>query len=374
MSILLLALMSCAPDAPVRRFQVTATYGSFDLVAMDGTGAGTLHGYFVDGQFGLPTLAVNLGDTIEITLYNETGEDMGLHGHGLRYDEDNNGVSRVAAPGESVTYTWYATEGVGNFLYHSHQMDANMYEYQAEAGILGAIVVLDPREPAPDNMVTYLLMAAYEPWTEATSGTAVPIEEAPRSGTKTAAATAVPAGGTSVATTRSSSSAGEAPPSPPGTACASAADIVVTADEEEEAYDLPDVVGLRSGTHGGSDTASGGTAGSTMGSHNHTMVVQSVSGEGWLNTETHESAMSQAPLGGSLRVNVVSFGSEFHTFHLHGYTWKDPGTGLTTDSVTVGPGTAYGFVVDELDNPGTWNVHCHVESHNHQMSAWLEVE
>jgi FtsP/CotA-like multicopper oxidase with cupredoxin domain len=384
MSILVLGLMSCAPEAPVRRFHVTATYGSFDVVAMDGTGVGTLHGYFVDGQFGLPTLVVNLGDTIEITLQNDTFEAMGLHAHGVRYDEDNDGVTRVAAPGQSTTYTWSATEGVGNFLYHSHQMDAEMYEYQAEAGILGALVVLDPTEPLPANMVTYLLMAAYEPWTEAASGAPEQVEEEPRSGAE--------AGGERSSDARPESGGAESSSvdAPPGRldaapACDSEVVVTVTAEEEEEPSALPNVVAMAAGgheavdtgseTHGGADTGGhGGTGGGTMGEHNHTMVVQSVSGNGWLNTETHESAVARAPLGESLRVNVVSFGSEFHTFTMHGYTWKDPGTGLTTDSVTIGPGTAYGFTLDELDNPGTWSVHCHVGSHNHQMSTWLVVE
>jgi FtsP/CotA-like multicopper oxidase with cupredoxin domain len=376
MSILLLSLLACSPDAPVRRFDVTATYGSFELVSMDGTTGGSLHGYHVDGQFGLPTLAVELGDTIEITLHNDTFESMGLHPHGVHYDKDNEGVERVAAPGESVTYTWQATEGVGTFMYHSHQMDASMYEYQAEAGILGALVVLDPRERTPDNMVTYLLMAAYEPWTEVASGNSTePVAEQDPSGTQSNAARTV------TGVTPKSGGGPDAALGPIGedaAACTQGAGIVVVADDEDAELDLPDATGLGAGSHTGTDTSDtashhGGTTG-TLGTHNHTMVVQSVSGAGWLHTDTRESAISQAPLGESLRVNVISFGTDFHTFHLHGYTWKDPGTGMTTDSVTVGPGTAYGFELDELDNPGSWNVHCHVESHNHSMSGWLEVE
>ena len=104
------------------------------------------------------------------------------------------------------------------------------------------------------------------------------------------------------------------------------------------------------------------------------MVVQTVSGEGWLQTDTRESNVHEANLGDTVRMNVISFGTDFHTFHLHGDTWKDPGTGMTTDSVTVGPGTAYYFTLAPLDNPGVWNVHCHVESHNHSMSAWMDVK
>lgn len=367
MSTLLLSLLACSPEPQIRRFDVTATYGSFEIVSMDGTSAGTLHGYHVDGQFGLPTVAVHLGDTIEITLHNETVEPMGLHPHGVHYDKANDGVERVAAPGDSITYTWQATEGAGTFLYHSHQMDAMMYEYQAEAGILGALVVLDPREAAPDSMVTYLLMAAYEPWTEAATGPRAPVEEKESSGAET---------------NESRRSRRSGPSTPRGTtasSCPSSADIVVVADEQRD-HAIPRQTGLGAGSHTGGDTGDtssghhGGSGGSTLGTHNHTLVVQSVSGPGWTQTTTHESAISQARLGDTLRVNVVSFGTEFHTFHLHGHTWTDPGTGLTTDAVTVGPGTAYAFVLDPLDNPGSWNVHCHVEAHHHSMSGWLDVE
>lgn len=324
MSTLLLALLACSEGSVVRRFHVTATYGAYELVGMDGNVAGTVHGYHVDGQFGLPTLVVNRGDTIVITLQNDTFEAMGLHPHGVRYDKDNDGVERVAAPGESVTYTWEATEGAGNFLYHSHQMDASGYEYQAEAGVLGALVVLDPAEPPPDRMLTYLLMSAYEPWTEAASGTSTPAEEREPGGIPTRTAL---------------------PPPPAGT------------------HD----------TGGGDTSHAHGSGGGTLGTHNHTLVTQVVSGEGWLRTDTRESGVAEVAMGETLRVNLVSFGSEFHTFHLHGHTWTDPGTGLTLDTVAVGPGEGYGFTLPALDNPGRWNVHCHVESHNHSMWAWLDV-
>jgi FtsP/CotA-like multicopper oxidase with cupredoxin domain len=322
---------------------------------MDGNGLGTLHGYHVDGQFGLPTLVVSLGDTIEITLQNDTFEAMGLHPHGVAYDQDNDGVSRVADPGGSVTYTWRATEGVGTFPYHSHQMDAAGYEYQAEAGVLGAIVVLDPAERPPDRMVTYLMTALYEPWTEAATGNPEPVDERDADGSNRVMAA-------------------RTPPS-----------------DADEPLHLPgpriepgELDGhARSWAAAGHDTGGGatdtgghahGSGTGTLGTHNHALVVQTVGGEGWTATDTRESNVHAAKLGETVRMNVISFGSEFHTFHLHGHTWEDPGTGQVTDSVTVGPGTAYHLTLDPLDNPGRWNVHCHVESHSHSMSAWMDVD
>jgi FtsP/CotA-like multicopper oxidase with cupredoxin domain len=380
MSTLLLALLSCSTDAPIRRFHVTATYGDVEIVGMAGTGLGALHGYHVDGQFGLPTLVAELGDTVEITLQNDTFEAMGLHPHGVRYDIDNDGISRLAAPGESVTYTWYATEGTGTFPYHSHEMDSAGYEYQAEAGILGALVVLDPKEPAPDAMVTYLMMAAYEPWTDAETGTPTVVEEQSPSGTLPAAARG-PTGSGPLGPVASTPTLGPLSSDPSEDGCGGEGGPRIEPDDRDTEPGVPRDDGHASGTHdtsGTTDTSSahghGGSGGSTLGTHNHMLVVQTVSGAGWLQTDTRESNVSAAPAGASLRVNVVSFGTEFHTFHMHGYTWTDPGTDQVTDSVTVGPGTAYGFTIDALDNPGLWNIHCHVESHTHSMTAWMDVE
>lgn len=70
-----------------------------------------------------------------------------------------------------------------------------------------------------------------------------------------------------------------------------------------------------------------------------------------------------------LRIRFVGAGSEFHSMHLHGHdmlvTHKD-GTPLpapyAVDTLPIGPGERYDVIV-ELDNPGLWMMHDHVDPH-----------
>lgn len=285
------------PYVPVTRtWETTITAGDYTLLDMDGEGMGVLHGYHMDGQFLGPTLVATLGDTLEITVHNQTPVAIGLHPHGVHYDKDNEGLDLLAEPGGEITYTWEANQGAGTYLYHSHELDGDGHEYQAESGVLGVIVIRDPAEEAlyaPDHMINYIMMDTYQAST-------VPMEE-PDTGGDTG---------------------GENPP----------------AQVE-----------------------------------NRTMAVQEVRGEAWT-ADTLEDLTSHAALGESVRVNIVSFGSRFHTWHIHGYTWEDLATGETLDVIGLGPAESYHFYLPELDNPGMWMVHCHVDDHMDMMTTWLEVE
>jgi len=69
----------------------------------------------------------------------------------------------------------------------------------------------------------------------------------------------------------------------------------------------------------------------------------------------------RAKVGDRVRWRILSIGSEFHTFHVHGHRWT-LADGTITDNVTLGPGTYTTFDWVE-DNPGEWMYHCHVPSH-----------
>lgn len=79
----------------------------------------------------------------------------------------------------------------------------------------------------------------------------------------------------------------------------------------------------------------------------------------------------RARLGERVRVRVVSYGQQFHTFHLHGHLWLDDGT--PTDTHTLGPAEVYDkaefYAGAGADDPtpragvGDWMLHCHVEMH-----------
>jgi FtsP/CotA-like multicopper oxidase with cupredoxin domain len=67
-----------------------------------------------------------------------------------------------------------------------------------------------------------------------------------------------------------------------------------------------------------------------------------------------------ATLGDKVRINVLAMGTEFHTFHIHGYRWTE--SGRPRDSQMVGPATTW-WVDLIADNPGMWMYQCHVSEH-----------
>jgi FtsP/CotA-like multicopper oxidase with cupredoxin domain len=72
-----------------------------------------------------------------------------------------------------------------------------------------------------------------------------------------------------------------------------------------------------------------------------------------------------ARLGEKVRFHVLGMGTAFHTFHLHGHRWIEPGTTHVVDTVNVGPVYRQSFVVKAGEGVGTgeWHYHCHVVQH-----------
>ena len=78
-------------------------------------------------------------------------------------------------------------------------------------------------------------------------------------------------------------------------------------------------------------------------------------------------------LGDDVQMHVLGIDNNFHTFHLHGHRWTEPG-GNVVDNKTFGPGDSFP-VRFTADNPGRWFYHCHVFTHLHDgMSGWYLVE
>lgn len=72
-----------------------------------------------------------------------------------------------------------------------------------------------------------------------------------------------------------------------------------------------------------------------------------------------------ARLGELVRFHVIGMGTAFHTFHLHGHRWIEPGTTHVVDTTNIGPISRQAFVVKagEGVGPGDWHYHCHVVQH-----------
>jgi FtsP/CotA-like multicopper oxidase with cupredoxin domain len=69
----------------------------------------------------------------------------------------------------------------------------------------------------------------------------------------------------------------------------------------------------------------------------------------------------EARVGDSVQWDVIAFGDEFHTFHVHGHRWRTDG-GTPEDTRGLGPAESFRVRWKE-QAPGTWLYHCHVEAH-----------
>lgn len=119
----------------------------------------------VNGSIPGPTIQANWGDTVKVHLTNSLANNgTSLHFHGIRqnYTNSMDGVASITqcptAPGESITYTWRATQ-YGSSWYHSH------YDLQAWEGVLGGIVI---NGPSTANFDTDLGMLFLNDWSHQT--------------------------------------------------------------------------------------------------------------------------------------------------------------------------------------------------------------
>ncbi|KAI1419389.1 multicopper oxidase [Xylaria sp. FL1777] len=124
----------------------------FELVNMtlapDGVERMTLS---VNGSIPGPTIEADWGDTVVIHVTNSLQNNgTSIHWHGIRQQgtTEQDGVASITqcptAPGESLTYTWKATQ-YGTTWYHSH------FSLQAWNGVFGGIVIRGPASAPYDE-------------------------------------------------------------------------------------------------------------------------------------------------------------------------------------------------------------------------------
>jgi FtsP/CotA-like multicopper oxidase with cupredoxin domain len=122
----------------------------------------------VNGSIPGPTIFADWGDTVIVHVTNSlttSQNGTSIHFHGIRqnFTNQNDGVSAITqcptAPGESITYTWRATQ-YGSTWYHSH------FALQAWEGIFGGIVI---NGPATANYDTDLGMLFLNDWSHETA-------------------------------------------------------------------------------------------------------------------------------------------------------------------------------------------------------------
>jgi FtsP/CotA-like multicopper oxidase with cupredoxin domain len=121
-------------------FELTASYVKHD----PGTGE-PIRMMAYNGQIPGPELHLSEGAQVDITFTNQLDRPTTVHWHGLRLDNDNDGVPNVTQdpvqPGETFEYTIEVPDA-GVFWYHPHVRT----DLQKELGLYGAIVVDPPKE------------------------------------------------------------------------------------------------------------------------------------------------------------------------------------------------------------------------------------
>lgn len=93
-----------------------------------------------------PFLVAELGDEVDVSMFNNSPESHTIHLHGLDVDQANDGVpttSFYVIPNEEAVYS-FSAEHAGTFLYHCHVTTT----IHLTMGMYGMIVV-----HAPDNQI-----------------------------------------------------------------------------------------------------------------------------------------------------------------------------------------------------------------------------
>jgi FtsP/CotA-like multicopper oxidase with cupredoxin domain len=110
-----------------------------------------------------PEIRAVVGDTLQVEFFNQTDRPLSMHPHGVVYTLENEGAQYFpyrgggdrVPPGFKYTYTWMVDDKSGPspgepssrvWLYHSHVMA----EEEIYAGLIGTIVVTDPRHARDD--------------------------------------------------------------------------------------------------------------------------------------------------------------------------------------------------------------------------------
>ncbi|HEU4480732.1 MAG TPA: multicopper oxidase domain-containing protein [Actinomycetota bacterium] len=103
-----------------------------------------------------PQIHADLGDKVRIILNNELVEPTTMHLHGMTVPANMDGVPVISQdavlPGESFTYE-FTVRNTGSNMYHSH-FNA---QKQVPMGLLGALIVEDPKDPPADVDHTMIL-------------------------------------------------------------------------------------------------------------------------------------------------------------------------------------------------------------------------
>ncbi len=110
-----------------------------------------------------PTLRANMGDTLEVTLFNKQAGVHSLHSHQSGYQQAYDGTIlgaywSMVATGRNFTYVIKA-ERAGLFYYHCHSDYVHPIAIHIHQGLYGALIVDDSSNPLPPAKENILVMS-----------------------------------------------------------------------------------------------------------------------------------------------------------------------------------------------------------------------
>lgn len=112
-----------------------------------------------------PTLRVQPGDTLSVTLQNDLSVPTSLHTHGLHVSPESDNPLVTVDPGASKTFTYAIAQDqpAGTFWYHPHVHGTTAA--QVASGLSGALIVEDEIDAALDDATSEDVVIAVPPLT-----------------------------------------------------------------------------------------------------------------------------------------------------------------------------------------------------------------
>ncbi len=120
-----------------------------------------------------PTLTMNEGECLQVTLVNDSDKRLSMHAHGVAYTPSSDGTPTNAgcvAPGRAKTYVFEAPApstrpdgtvdpgSAGYWHYHDHCMGTTHGTGGIRKGLYGALIVRRAGDPLPDRKPIVLVM------------------------------------------------------------------------------------------------------------------------------------------------------------------------------------------------------------------------
>jgi manganese oxidase len=115
-----------------------------------------------------PTLVLQKGEPVALTLLNKTDADVSIHWHGIELESYNDGVAGWSGdtrqttkpiPAGGTLYVWFTPPRAGTFIYHTHAHGP----HQLSSGMYSALLVVPDRKTFNADVEKVVLLGGSGP-------------------------------------------------------------------------------------------------------------------------------------------------------------------------------------------------------------------